>query len=279
MSSMGLMPYPLWIRLLTGLCLLVASTGAYADLLISGSSTILPVIQRAAAAFTAETGIRLRVSGGGSDAGVTAALSGKAHIGMVSRALHPDEARRLVATPIGRDAVAVYVHERNPLRDLSHAQVTDIYRGRYREWRELAANTSGRIVRVGKQHGRSTRELFDRYFDLLGQEYPADTHLIGANAASILYVSIDPQAIGYVSVGSLERAVQHGAPVRALSIDGIAPTRAHVQSVRYPYLRPLNLVTRGAPQGEARRFIDWLRSDAGQALVEAEGFLALAARP
>lgn len=256
--------------------LLLVSSVARADLVVTGSSTILPVVKRAAVEFTAKTGIRIRANGGGSGQGSRDAREGVAHIGMVSRVLHEDEARHLVATTIGLDGVAVFVNERNRLRNIHHDQVADIYRGRVLRWRDLDASApEGRIVRVGKLHGRSTRELFDKFFGLSGEEYPPDTHLIGANVAAILYVSIDPLAIGYVSFGSLGHAAREGAPVRPLSIDGVTPTGENAASGRYPYTRPLNLVTRGVPRGEARQFIEWMKGEAGQRAVRAEGLMAL----
>lgn len=245
------------LRLLLGMCLLVALTPARADLVIAGSSTVLPVVKRVAAEFTAATGIKMRISGGGSGRGAQLAAEGKADIGMVSRGLHEDEARTLVATTIALDAVAVFVHERNPISGLTHQQIADIYRGHLVQWQQLdTAIPDSRIYPVGKLHGRSTRELFDGFFGLRGKEYPAGTYMIGANVASILYVSLDPQAIGYVSAGSLEHAARQGAPVKTLSVDGIAPSHENILAGRYPYVRPLNLITRGTPRGETARFIE-----------------------
>ena len=259
--------------------LLLAFSVAHADLRVTGSSTILPVVKRATVEFSLMTGIRVHVSGGGSGHGVKSVGNGSAHIGMVSRALHPDEARHLVATPIGLDGVAVFVHERNAIQELKRDQVAGIYSGRIGHWRDLGPGTiDGRVERVGKLHGRSTRELFDGFFGLSGREYPPGTHLIGANVAGILYVSIDPMAVGYVSAGSLTHAIRQGAPIRPLPIDGVEPTERNMVNGRYPYVRPLNLVTRGAPQGEARRFIDWMKGEAGQHAVRVDGFQPVANR-
>ncbi len=248
---------------------------ARADLIVTGSSTILPVVKRAAAEFTAQTGIKVRASGGGSGHGAKSALNGSAHIGMVSRKLHEDEARQLVATTIALDGVAVFVHERNAVQGLKRQQVADIYSGRSNRWREIdPAAIDGRIVRVGKWHGRSTRELFDDFFGLRGQEYPDGTHMVGANVAGILYVSIDPLAVGYVSVGSLDHAERYGAPIKPLAIDGVIPSEENIVNGRYPYSRPLNLVTRGTPGGEALRFVGWMAGEAGKKAALEEGFMA-----
>jgi phosphate transport system substrate-binding protein len=255
----------------------LAALPAGAEILVAGSSTILPIVKRVAESFTTQTGIRVRATGGGSDHGIKTAAGGGMQVGMVSRALRADEAPLLVAHTIGLDGVAVFVNESNGITGLSARQVTDIYAGRVNQWRDVApAAIDGRIVRVGKWTDRSTRGLFDGFFGLQGREYPAGTHMIGANIASILFVSIDPQSVGYVSLGSLEHARQFGAPVKLLPIDGVAPSQENVASGVYPYRRPLNLVTRGKPQGEALRFIEWLKSPAGQQAVVAEGFLPIA---
>lgn len=274
-GSYRLMPAATWRVLAVATGLFVA-TIARADVTIAGSNHVLPVVKRAAGEFQAQTGIRIAVEGGGSERGIAAALEGSAQIGMVSRELGEDEARRLVAQTVGYDAIAVFVNERNGMVGLTRAQITDLYSGRIKDWQALDARAiDGRVVLIGKRRGRTTRDLFDGFFGLRGREYPAGTQLIGANLSSILYGSIDPLSIGYVSLGWIDDALRQGAPIKVLAVDGIEPTPANVRSGKYPYKRPLILVTRGRATGQAARFIDWLRSPAGQAAVRAEGFVAL----
>lgn len=268
------------LRLFAGVWLVFTLTPVRADLVITGSSTILPIVKRVAAEFTATTGIKCKIGGGGSDHGAQSAAQGKANIGMVSRSLHEDEARTLVATTVALDAVAVYVHERNPVTGLTRDQVAGIYSGRLTQWGQIdPASGDSRIYPVGKWHGRSTRELFDGFFGLRGKEYPTGMHMIGANVASILYVSLDPFAIGYVSVGSLAHAAKLGAPVKILPLDGVAPSDDNILAGRYPYVRPLNLVTHGAPRDEAARFLEWMTGPVGQQAARTEGFLLRTATP
>jgi phosphate transport system substrate-binding protein len=275
MFRMMLSFYIRWfVKMACGCLCLLAVSGVRADISITGASTIQPVVKRVAEKFSAATGVRVRISGGGSDQGVRDVMAGRTQIGMVSRDLHPDEAGRLVVHPVGLDAIAVFVHERNPLRELARRQVADIFSGNIREWSELAAGGGGRrIVLVGKEHGRSTRELFDRFFGLTGKEYPRGTHMIGADVAGILYVGIDPQAIGYVSAGALGHAAQQGAPVKPLSIAGVLPSTANIRNGSYPYQRPLNLITQAAPRGETKAFIAWMLGPDGRNALREEGFV------
>lgn len=252
---------------------------AGAQLQIKGSSTILPVIKRLAPAFTRETGIELQITGGGSELGLTSTQKGTADIGMVSRDIAPDEAQGMRLTHLGNDAVAIVVHEINPVNDISASQIQAIYQGRINHWHEISDAGREKIVRVGKWPDRSTRGLFDRFFGLTASTYPADTMLAGANSAVILYVSIDPQAIGYVSAGSAHRAKALGAPIRILSIDGHLPDPRSIANRTYPYTRPLNLLTPANPSLPIKKLLDFITHETGQQAVEAEGFLRAKVQP
>lgn len=261
---------------------LLLSTSAYGNevLRISGASTIQPILKRTAPEFTAATGILLNISGGGSAHGITAVLAGEADIGMLSRSPSDEEAKILEVTRIGYDALALVVHESNALDDLTHDQVRDIFQGNITEWQSISPRQSGMIARVGKAHGRSTRLLFDQFFGLTAADYPKNLPIVGADASGILYVSIDPQAIAYISAGSILRAIRLGAPVKLLSIDGKFPKPDLIRNADYPYGRPLNLVTRNPQSPKVRQFLDWItHHEKGQQAVEAEGFLAIGTQP
>lgn len=137
---------------------LLATLPVRAEVLVAGSSTILPIVKRTADTFTAQTGIRVHVTGGGSDHGIKTAAAGSMQVGMVSRALRAGEARLLVAHTIGLDGVAVFVNESNGITELTKRQVADIYAGRVNQWRDIdPAAIDGRVVGVGKWTDRSTR--------------------------------------------------------------------------------------------------------------------------
>ena len=253
--------------------LLTTSTHGVEELRISGASTMQPILKRIAPDFSAETRISLSISGGGSARGLAAVLSGDADIGMVSRSLEAEEVKQLQVTTIGHDALALVVHESNPLGNLRRDQVRDIFRGAISDWQTLNAGQTGAIVRVGKLPGRSTRQLFDHFFGLTAADYPAEMPIVGADSAGILYISIDPQAIAYISAGSIQRAMELGAPVKLLSIDGHPPRAEQILSGAYPYGRPLNLVSKRDASKHVRSLLEWLSSSKGQQAVQAEGFL------
>ena len=80
-------------------------------------------------------------------------------------------------------------------------------------------------------------------------------------------VAQDPYAIGYVSVGHIDKSV---APV---ALDGVTPTLDNVKAGRYKVARGLFSNTKGEPRGLAKKFIDYLYSDQGRKLIVQNGFI------
>lgn len=110
-------------------------------LTISGSTTVLPIADKAATAFKAlYTGLTITVTGGGSGAGVSAVGSGTADIGMSSRDLKSSESTLdLVKYVIAKDGVAIIVNPQNTyVNSLTTAQVKTIYLGDITNWKDLS---------------------------------------------------------------------------------------------------------------------------------------------
>lgn len=246
---------------------------ALADqLTVAGSSTIQPAAEVLGQAFEQlHPAGRINVHGGGSSVGITAPQSGLADIGMVSRALHADEAQKLTPTTFAVDGIALIVHAHNPVSGLSHQQVIDIYTGKVSNWRTLGW-TDTRIVVVNKEEGRGTLELFEHYFALTGK-FVRDAIIIGPNGQAIATVAGNPQAIAYVSIGSAEVAVEQGTSIKLLALDGVAATSAKVKSGGYGLSRPLNFVTVGPPHGLAKAFLDFVLTPTGQQIVTDQEFV------
>lgn len=242
-------------------------------LVLTGSSTIAPLAAELGKRFEQRNpGVRVDVQSGGSSRGVNDARAGLADIGMASRALTREE-QDLHSHPIAMDGIGVILHRSNPVQALSDAQIVAIYTGRISNWKDVGGRDA-RITVVNKAEGRSTLELFLHHFHLRNSEVKAQV-VIGDNQQGIKTVAGNPGAIGYVSIGTAEFEEAQGTPIRLLPMDGLAATVANVRSGRFPLARPLNLVTKGAPAGLARRFIDFARSEAVHDLVAAQYFVPL----
>lgn len=258
------------------LALLIPGNALFsAGLTLAGSSTIQPLTEVAAQAFMAlHPGTRIDVQGGGSSVGIAAPQKGLADIGMVSRALHPDEVALLRHWTVAKDGIALIAHRSNRVKRLTKEQVVKIYEGKIRNWSELGGLDLAMTV-VNKEEGRSTLELFEKHFGLQGR-FRTDLIIIGPNGQAISTVASDPSALAYVSIGSAEVAVSEGTQIKLLDLDGVKAGIGSVRSGRYPLLRELNLVTQGAPSPEAQSFIDFLLSPVGQELVVRQDFVPVA---
>jgi phosphate transport system substrate-binding protein len=240
-------------------------------LTLTGSSTVAPLALEIGKRFERRhPGVRVDVQTGGSSRGIADARSGLADIGMVSRALKPEE-KDLRPYTIALDGIGIILHRDNPVATLSDEQVKAIYTGRITNWRALGGRDT-RITVVNKAEGRSTLELFLHYFALKNSAIRPQV-VIGDNQQGIKTVAGNPGAIGYVSIGSAEFEAVHGTPIRLLPTAGVAASVDNVRNGGFPLSRPLNLVTRGAPSALAQRFIDFARSEAVDDLIQAHYFV------
>lgn len=263
---------------LLAVLLLGASSLAHA-LDISGSSTVQPVVEKLIPLYTAQGGEAVKLSGGGSGAGIKDATSGKSQIGMVSRDLQDEEKAQLKNTVIGIDALAIIVNKSNPVTGLSKAQLIDLYSGKIDNWKALGGPDRP-VVRVSKEVGRSTLELFEHYTGLLSPDHKktgkplisAQTYVVGANIEALTLVGGMPGAIGYVSVGTAHALAQAGMPVKIIPLEGVEPSDEAIKGKRYPIVRPLNLVyTKETPAVSS--FLNLALGAKGQDVVKSFGFL------
>lgn len=240
-------------------------------LLLSGSSTVAPLVSEIAARFEAmHPGVRIDIQTGGSGKGIADVRSGQADIGMTSRPLKEDE-KDLVAHRLATDGVALIVHASNPIPELTRQQVIDIYTGAIDDWSRLGGAALP-IQVVHKAEGRATLEVFLAHFEIDNTAIHPDV-IVGENAQAILAVAGSPGAIGYVSIGSAETEARLGAAIRLLPLDGIPATSDEVAAERFPMSRPLNLVVASEPSPLALAFIDYARSEAVHDLVREAYFV------
>lgn len=238
---------------------------------LTGSSTVAPLVNEIGKQFERQNpGWRVDVQMGGSSRGIADARSGTAMVGMVSRALNADESD-LQSRTIALDGVALIVNSANPVKTLNDAQIRGIYTGKLRNWAEVGGKTAP-ITVVNKAEGRSTLELFLKHFKLDANQVKASV-VIGDNQQGILTVSKDPNAIGYVSIGTAGYEAAHGAAIKLLPLEGVPATLAAVKDGRYPLARPLNLVTKPNPSAAVQRFLDYASSAQVDGLIVKQFFV------
>lgn len=251
--------------------LLLPAPALAEKLTLTGSSTLAPLVRELAKRFAAQNpGVEFVVEAGGSSRGAADALAGRADIGMVSRALHADE-KALFAFTIARDGIALVVHRDNPVKALNRAQVVAILSGKTTNW-QTVGGPDAPIHVCSRKPGHSSIEIVTHYFGL-APEAIAPKHVAGDNAEALRMVLEDRHLLTYFSVGLADDAAQKGQPVRALAVEGVAATSAAVRNGSYPLSRPLNLVTRGVPQGAAKAFIEFVQSSRAREVIAEYDFV------
>jgi len=242
----------------------------------AGSTSVQPLSEELAAAFMdANPGITVEVQGGGSGQGIKSIAEKIADIGALSRNVK-DEEKASVAEEyvIAKDGVAVVVNPECTVEDLSIEQIKMIYTGEITNWKEVGGEDAP-IVVVSREEGSGTRGAFTEITKVMskneaGEEVDnttKDALVQGSTGAVMQTVATTPNTIGYVSLGSLSDTV------KAVKVEGVAPSSETVLSGEYKISRPFNYVTGSEVSEAAQLYLDFVMSEEGQAIVEENGFI------
>ena len=235
-------------------------------LTLAGSTSVQPFAETWAEAYKkSNPSADIRVQGGGSTAGVQAALTGAAQIGMCSRELKKDEADKLKAIVVARDGLTIIVHPSNPVASLTVEQVRKVFSGGVPTWSELGG-TDAKLTAVTREEGSGARGAFEE-LAMKGAKIAASALVQDSQGAVRQMVSKDPSAVGYVSHGVVD------ASVKALKIGGIEASESTIDAGTYPFVRPFLFVVKGEPTAAAKGFIDWVLGPDGVALTRKQGLL------
>ena len=234
-----------------------------------GSTSMEKVIGTLGEAFTEKEGINVTYNPTGSGSGIQAVSEGRCDIGLSSRALKDDEKATLTETVVALDGIAMIVNPENPVSDLTVEQIADIYTGKITNWSEVGGNDA-EIVLIGREAGSGTRDGFESITDTKDAcQYRQE---LTSTGDVITTVSRNPNAIGYASLAAIKDSV------KALTVNGVAPTEATVKDGTYLVQRPFVLVTKeGVALSEtAQKFFDFATSAPAAAIISAAGAVPVA---
>jgi len=216
-------------------------------------------------------GISVLVSGMGSSAGIEAAVSGTAEIGTSSRELHDGEGEDLVDIPIAYDGIAAIVNPHNPVDEITTEQLRAIYSGKVTNWSEIGGEDLP-IDIINRDESSGTRDAFASNI-MDGERFDVGAVILPGTGQVREVVARSRGAIGYISVGFVDPRFGTD-PVKALVLDGVAPTDDNVANGSYPISRVLHFFTNGEPEGATLQYIKYVLSPEVQqgAVIEA-GYL------
>ena len=243
-------------------CSSTKTTGSVAT---DGSTSMEKVIGALGEAFQNDTGISFTYNPTGSGSGIKAVQEGRCDIGLSSRDLKDEEkAAGLTGTVLAYDGIAVIVNPENPVADLSVETIAKIYTGEITNWSEVGGNDV-EIVLIGREAGSGTRDGFESITDT--EDACKYRQELTSTGDVITTVAQNPGAIGYASVASVKDTV------KAVTVDGVAPTEATIKDGSYVVQRPFVLVTKSdADLSEAaQKFFDYITSADANEIIAAAG--------
>jgi phosphate transport system substrate-binding protein len=244
--------------------ILGSAATAAAEISYVGSSTIGDhIMPEAAEAFTRKTGIKLRsIDTQGSGKGLELVVRGAAPLAGVTRGLtFVEKQQRIYYQTIGYDAIAVFVHGSNPVTSLSKAVLKNIYTGRIRSWKEVGGKDAPLVV-ITQIWGAQRAQMVDFHDQIMdGAAYREDRSEVDRPVHQVAALLLEPHGITATSL------IEARPGIRAVTIDGFSPDPRSVRSGAYLLSRPMLLVTPARPDPDARRFVEFMLSPEGQAIV------------
>ena len=204
----------------------------------------------------------------GSGAGLEALAGGKTDIGNASRGLKDGEKQSgAVENIVAIDGIAVITNKDNTVADLTAQQLTDIYTGKITNWKDLGGADEA-IVVLGREAGSGTRGAFEELLKI--EDQCAYAQELDSTGGVLAKVAATPGSIGYVSLDVVDDTV------KALSLNGVAPTEENIVAGSYQLSRPFVMATLGTVEEQnelVKTWFHYVRSDEGQAVIKAMGLI------
>ena len=166
-------------------------------------------------------------------------------------------------TPVGKEAFVFLVNENNPVNNLSSDQIREIYAGKIRKWSEVGGENR-LITPLRRNKGSGSQSTMDRFMG--DMKIPPD------------YDAAFGKSIAFSFRFYVSDITQYGK-IKLLSVDGVYPNIENIRNESYPLASYFYAVTRkGDDNPNTKRVIEWILSDEGQKLVEANGYAGVGNR-
>ncbi|MCU7807039.1 MAG: PstS family phosphate ABC transporter substrate-binding protein [Candidatus Thiodiazotropha sp. (ex Semelilucina semeliformis)] len=251
-----------------------------------GSDTLVNVAQAWAEEYrNVDSNVAVAVSGGGSGTGIAAMINGTVDIANASRNMKSKElalAKKKGQNPIehvvGYDALAVFIHGNNPAQTFSFEQLKAIFGrgGSATKWSDIGLKVPGckqdKIVVVSRQNNSGTYAYFKKA--ALGKKgkFRQGTLDMHGSKDVVDLVEKTPCAIGYSGLAYATDHIKMACISKETGGSCINPSVKTASDRSYPIARPLFMYTNGEPQGEIKKYLDWIKSDKGQCILLKKGY-------
>ena len=261
--------------MLLALCLAAPMAASAEGIVISGSTTVLPIMQKVVEAYLkVHPDLEISLTASGSGDGIKAIIDGTANLAMSSREMKDSELTKakekgvnLQPIAIATDAILPIVNPANPVADLSKAQLKGIYTGEITNWKEVGG-ADGPIVVVSRDSSSGTYEAWGEL--VLNKARVTPKALLQASSGAVLqFISKNKQAIGYDSFGYVNDSV------KGLKVEGVAGDPETINSGAYPITRKLWVIVGDNPTADVAAFADFLATPDVREIITSCGAVPL----
>lgn len=264
------------------------------SLMFCGSTSLYPIISSLASSFTEgyvswdkvdasfpDSNISVYVAPGGSGVGVSAAIDGTADFGMLARDIKDSEVEALGEHyqnfVVAKDALTVSVNMQNPIcsvmDDMSTDVIRQIFAGELTTWDQVDASLPAEAINV------YIRDLSGGAYEVFQKSVMGDSEVTASATQSASMTELatnianDPWAIGYAGYGAYNKANAEEQVLFAMKVDGVEASEENIISGEYKIQRPVMFVTGKEVTPSAQKFIDYVFSQTGYDVVEANGYI------
>ena len=271
--------------------LILCSPSSYAKpsvIQIKGSDTMVNLGQAWAEEFMTEhLEVSIAVTGGGSGTGIAALVSGTTTLAQSSREMKPEEKAQVLKSTakevkefnVATDALVVIVNPANPVSELSIEQLSNIFTGKIKNWKEVGGLDES-ILTLSRERNSGTHVYFLEHVLRKGnakgpEEFAAMVLMIPSSQAIAQEVARSRAAIGYLGLGYVTKGHKPIAVKKTSTDSGVLPSVETAQNGTYPISRGLYFYSAGEPEGPVKAFIDFVYSLKGQEIVKTMDFVPL----
>lgn len=255
-----------------------------------GSDTMIQLATAWAEAYRkVKPNVFVNANGGGTGTGFAALQNNTTEMCNASREIKKEEVDKVKSVTgkeprefvIAYDALAVYVHPSNPVKEIALEDLREIWAegGSLTTWNQLSSSLSGKITLFGRQNNSGTFDYFREHVcgkkDGKQREFRGGISEMNGSSEVVENVGKTPSAMGYSGMGYKTPAVNWLKVAPRKGEPAVEPGTDVARSGKYPIARKLYLYTAGEPTGALKEYIDWILSPEGQKIVEKEGFVPL----
>jgi len=262
--------------------LALAGSAQAGNITVKGSDTLVVLAQKWAEAYMSKNAdMKIQVTGGGSGTGFAALQNKSTDLCNASRKIKPAEqatcikafGKRPTEYKVCLDGLSVYVSADNPVKELTVAQIADIFNGRTKNWKQVGGPDAP-ITVYSRENSSGTYEFFKEHV-LQGKDFTSSAQTMPGTAAVLQAVAKDKNGIGYGGAA-------YGAGAKHLKVKkddaspAIEPTEENVIKGVYPIWRYLYVYVNPAlDKGDIQKYLTWIRGDEGQKVVKDVGYFPL----